>query len=151
MAAFLALISILRRGAAGFDTLCGDSFCLPLTSSTVPVYAGAGTPSNPDFVVVGMACARLIAVMDRNEVAIYVDRDEDAMGANSPMVGAACRREAVNIAMIPISLMMYICGMKVVVVVVVYSVCRMLRTSPIRNLANAVGVVAILRLNTGSI
>lgn len=102
MAAFLALIS--RRGAAGFDALIGISFCLPFTSSTVPLYAGAGTPSNPGAVGVGTACARRMAVMDLKEVETNVDRDDDAMGAKIAIVGAECRREAVSIDMLLVNL-----------------------------------------------
>jgi hypothetical protein len=56
---------IFRRGTLA---LAGGSvsFCLPFTSGTVPLYAGAGTPSKPEAVSGrGMACADRIEVEDR--------------------------------------------------------------------------------------
>jgi hypothetical protein len=56
---------IFRRGAlalAGGST----SFCFPFTSGTVPLHAGAGTPSKPDAVSGrGMAWADRIEVEGR--------------------------------------------------------------------------------------
>lgn len=55
-----------------------------------------------------MAWARRMAVMDLKEVETNVDRDEDAMGANKAIVGAADRSEDVNIDMMVAVLVIFV-------------------------------------------